>query len=65
VEYNQLKGKALAALCRTADVIGMTTTVAAKNRSLLESLGAKIGKQFFHIQLSSQLMMFFLNLIYS
>jgi hypothetical protein len=43
----------------------MTTTVAAKNRSLLESLGAKIGKQFFHIQLSSQLMMFFLNLIYS
>ena len=42
-EYNQLKGKALAALCRTADVIGMTTTGAAKNRSLLESLGAKIG----------------------
>ena len=42
-EYNELKGKALAALCRTADVIGMTTTGAAKNRSLLESLGAKIG----------------------
>lgn len=45
-EYNQLKGKALAALCRTADVIGMTTTGAAKNRLLLESLKAKIGKSF-------------------
>jgi hypothetical protein len=43
-EYNQLKGEALAALCRTADVIGMTTTGAAKNRLLLESLKAKIGK---------------------
>ena len=42
-EYNELKGLALAALCRTADVIGMTTTGAAKNRLLLESLNAKIG----------------------
>ena len=43
-EYNQLKGEALASLCRTADVVGMTTTGAAKNRSMLESLKAKIGK---------------------
>ena len=42
--YNELKGQALAALCRTADVVGMTTTGAAKNRSMLEALGAKIGK---------------------
>ncbi|XP_045029940.1 NFX1-type zinc finger-containing protein 1 isoform X2 [Daphnia magna] len=41
-EYNELKGEALAALCRTADVVGMTTTGAAKNRALLESLKAKI-----------------------
>jgi hypothetical protein len=46
-EYNQLKGQALAALCRTADVVGMTTTGAAKNRLLLESLKAKIGTYFF------------------
>jgi hypothetical protein len=45
-EYNQLKGQALAALCRTADVIGMTTTGAAKNRLLLESLKAKIGMYY-------------------
>jgi hypothetical protein len=45
-EYNQLKGQALAALCRTADVIGMTTTGAAKNRLLLESLKAKVGTSF-------------------
>ena len=43
VKYNELKGQALAALCRTADIIGMTTTGAAKNRLLLESLKAKIG----------------------
>ena len=43
VNYNELKGQALAALCRTADIIGMTTTGAAKNRLLLESLKAKIG----------------------
>ena len=42
-KYNELKGQALAALCRTADVVGMTTTGAAKNRQLLEALGAKIG----------------------
>lgn len=42
-EFNKLKGEALAALCRTADVVGMTTTGAAKNRLLLESLKAKIG----------------------
>lgn len=45
-EYNELKGEALAALCRTADVVGMTTTGAAKNRALLESLKAKIGIPF-------------------
>lgn len=45
--FNELKGKALAALCRTADVVGMTTTGAAKNRLLLESLKAKIGTYFF------------------
>jgi hypothetical protein len=44
--FNELKGKALAALCRTADVVGMTTTGAAKNRLLLESLKAKIGMYF-------------------
>ena len=43
VEYNELKGQALAALCRTADIVGMTTTGAAKNRLLLEALKAKIG----------------------
>lgn len=43
-EYNNLKGLALASLCRTADVIGLTTTGAAKNRLLLESLNARIGK---------------------
>ena len=43
--YNELKGQALAALCRTADVVGMTTTGAAKNRPMLEALGAKIGTE--------------------
>ena len=42
-EYNQLKANALAALCRTVDVIGLTTTGAARNRLLLEALKAKIG----------------------
>ena len=45
VEYNKLKGQSLAALCRTADIVGMTTTGAAKNRLLLESLKAKIGNK--------------------
>ena len=45
VEYNQLKGQALAALCRTADIVGMTTTGAAKNRLMLESLKPIIGNK--------------------
>ena len=35
----------MAALCRTADIVGMTTTGAAKNRLMLESLKPKIGKE--------------------
>ena len=38
VEYKELKGQALAALCRTTDIIGMTTAGAAKNQLMLESL---------------------------
>ena len=33
----------MSALCRTTDIVGMTTTGAAKNRRLLESLKGKIG----------------------
>ena len=46
--YNELKGQALADLCRAADVVGMTTTGAAKNRPMLEALGAKIGTDFYY-----------------
>ena len=35
----------MAALCRTADIVGMTTTGAAKNRLMLESLKPIIGNK--------------------
>lgn len=41
--YKMLKGQSLAALCREALVVGMTTTGAAKNRKMLEGLRCKIG----------------------
>ena len=47
VEFNKLKGQAMAALCRTANIVGMTTTGAAKNRLMLESLKPKIGKEMY------------------
>ena len=46
--YNDLKAQAEAALCRNVDVIGLTTTGAAKKRRFLESLKAKIGKSLRH-----------------
>ena len=47
VEYKELKGQALAALCRTTDIIGMTTAGAAKNQLMLESLKPITGNRNF------------------
>ena len=44
-KYNLLKSRSEEALCRNVDVIGMTTTGAARRRQLLSFLQPKIGKK--------------------
>ncbi len=46
VEYNELRAKAEEALCRNVDVIGLTTTGAARRRTLLQLLRPKIGRVY-------------------
>jgi len=48
LQYNHLSAEAKAALCRKADIIGMTTTGAAKNQQFLKVLGPKIGNSNHH-----------------
>ena len=43
-EYNYVKSQSEVSLCRNVDVIGMTTTGAARRRQLLSLLRPKIGK---------------------
>ena len=44
-DYNHIKARSEEALCRNVDVIGMTTTGAARRRQLLSLLRPKIGKK--------------------
>ena len=46
VKYNQIKDEMDASLCRSVDVIGLTTTGAARRRNVLTVLQPKIGTNF-------------------
>lgn len=49
VEFNGMKAESEEALCRTVDVIGLTTTGAARRRDVLALLKPKIGMEFVEI----------------
>ena len=42
-EYNRIKAESEEALCRSVDVVGLTTTGAARRRDVLALLQPKIG----------------------
>lgn len=42
-EYNRIKAESEVALCRSVDVVGLTTTGAARRRDVLALLQPKIG----------------------